>query len=172
VNVIAAVSTVANLVGAAITAVGFAQTWRDFAPEGEHFWQPPIGLKARAVLRRLRLLRSRQVTVSGTLSTTFSAHGSITVTMARLPGIDDPRLQAEVQNRIDRVHAEQQAEQERAVAALQMLRHDMEAVHADLLDRIKGTESLTRNVAVGGVRLEAFGLAIVAVSTVVGAFAQ
>lgn len=174
------IATTLQLAGAAATMFGAWQTWHEFATPGQRFWEPFLRPFVRAwrwltrlVRRIFRRGRKHVVGLGGVSAGGATVRARGRVGFRPLPSLDEPAaFVAEVKDQIDRVHNLAQDIQERLADESEARRHANDQLRGDLDTRIAKVESMTRNVAVGGLRLEALGVALVVAGTVVGFFAD
>jgi len=175
-NWLAVGGTILQLAGVALTAVGFWRTWREFGDPDVGFFDPVtvpvrggwrrLAITAEGVVRRLTR-RPRSVVVHGSTfvqqMATVSARGR--VQYGDLPTETGAAL-AELHRRTRDLMDRLSNTQEMIADGLR----DVRAEIADILRRIDGLRAefdrQARRVAIGGIRLEAGGLLLVALGTV------
>lgn len=168
-----------QIVGVVIAAVGLRMTWRDYGA-GRSFWAPVIGqirrgwawAKERALRLWARLGGRRSATVhAGTATGTV---GIITVSATgRVGWAPPPDIEAdpagfarEMIRRADLLHETNQSLHERLVAEQKAHAGAVDALRAEISSTASASERMTRDVAVGGIQLEAFGVFLVAAGIV------
>lgn len=159
---------VLELIGLACAAIGFRQTWYEYA-RGERFLEPmlgPVTSRARAVKNRLRkLLRrpgKRQVVQAGAAAE-FGFAGSATVRVGwgppPDPATDLAAYAAVVTQRINELHQTVQQQRHDLAAETEARQAAIRDAQAALTAEIDEVRALSRQVAVGGLRLQAVGWA-------------
>lgn len=177
--VVTVAAFVLQVLGLVMTVVGVWQTWRDFAVEGERFWAPFVDPVKRSVgrLRRLlrRLLRRPQVVTgsgAGLVSVSATGSGRAVVTFPPLPNVDDADFLVTLESRLRWLQDSVERAQTRQSEDRRELEDADAALRSDLDAQITDVERLTRQAATGGLRLEVVGVALVALATVLQAWAQ
>jgi hypothetical protein len=169
------VGTILQLTGVAVTGLGFWRTWREFGEPGEGFFDPVTNAArvgwarlwaiAESAVRRL-LRRPRPIVLEPGPATArlqaFDARAHIG--FAPLP--EDPAAALEaLARRTEDLLKRISGLTEESRDGLQEVRAEI----ADLTSRLDTTAGdlrrRTRRVAVGGIRLEALGLVLVALGT-------
>jgi hypothetical protein len=172
----ATIGTALQLLGVVTTGVGFWRTWREFAAPREGFFDP-IAVPLRAGWRRgslkvegliRRVFRRPKAVVVGAGSITvgaaaFNARGR--VQFGELPPTTKAAI-AELHRRTKDLMDRVSDNREDTTDGLAAVRKEI----ADLASQVDavaaGLEQRTRRVAVGGIRIEAAGLVLVALGTV------
>jgi hypothetical protein len=167
-----------ELIGLACAAVGFRQTWYEYA-RGEPFLEPmlrPVTSRARAVQNRLRKLLRRPGKPHVVQASAVSAVGFVASATARVgwgpppdPTTDLAAYAAEVTRRINELHEKVQQQREDLAAETEARKTAIGDARAALTAEIDQVRALSRQVAVGGLRLQAAGWAFLFVGLILGA---
>jgi hypothetical protein len=169
---------VLELIGLACAAVGFRQTWYEYA-RGERFLEPllrPVTSRARAVQNWLRKLLRRpgkpQVVQLG-LAGEIEMAGSVTLRVGWGPPpdpvVDLAGYAAVVTQRINDLHEKVQDVKHDLATEAEARKTAIGDAQAALTAEIDQVRALSRQVAVGGLRLQAVGWACLLVGLILGA---
>lgn len=164
-----------QIVGVVIAATGLWLTWREYGRD-RSFWGPIVRLfrqgwawsKERAIRLWVKLGGHRSATVhavTGTATGTFKLSGTVRVGWASPPDIEaDPSgFALEMTRRADALHETVQVLREQLAAEEKARSIALESLQSNVVTAASVNEQLTRDVAVGGIQLEAFGVFLVAV---------
>jgi hypothetical protein len=167
-----------ELLGLACAAVGFRQTWYEYA-RGERFLEPmlrPIASRARAVqnwLRKLLRRPGKPRAVQAGAAAAIGIAGSVT---ARVgwgpppdPAIDLAAYADVVTQRINELHEKVQDVKQDLAAETEARKTAIGDARAALTAEIDQVRALSRQVAVGGLRLQAVGWACLFVGLILSA---
>lgn len=172
-----AVGFVVELVGLGVAAHGFHETWKQHS-RGEQFFAPlfAAGRRRLADLRRgaRRLLRRHETVAADAHASSamgLSSHARAVVGYGPLPSITgDPAGFADlVDKRLAELMQRVQAVDHRLSDQLAAMR---ERDLRGLRDRLAHVEETTRGVAIGGLREQVFGWALVVLGFTIQGIAQ
>jgi hypothetical protein len=160
---------VCNVMGVVLAAWGIRLTWGEHSDEP--FWRP-ASEAGRRLRRCVRRLFGRPVTqtlaVDAAVLSLSGAEARLEVKWGPLP--DDPAEQVtEIERRLHNVHRAVQDLQHNLVTERGDRESADEHLRGDMDRRLRAVESVAHSVAVSGLRLEAVGLGLVAVGTVLQA---
>jgi hypothetical protein len=152
-----------ELVGLVCAAVGFRQTWYEYA-RGERFLEPmlrPVTSRARTVQNWLRKLLRRPGKPRVVQASAVSAVGVVTSVTARVgwgpppdPATDLAGYAAVVTQRINALHEKVQQQRHDLAAETEARKTAIGDAQAALTAEIDQVRALSRQVAVGGLRLQ------------------
>lgn len=163
-----------EVVGLAISGVGFWGTWREFAPPNEPFLRPIVEptrrlltaawVKAETFMRRLLRRRPRPVVItvgSVQMRASVAGRGTVRINYGALSNDVQVAL-AELHRRTQELMDMQSMTGERLAAESEAREKAVTGMRTELERSFSRLEAREQRIAVGGIRLQSLGLLLVA----------